>query len=139
MAVSLDPRKAHKALVIGDVLMILTWVNDERAMVLMPAHRAMGSPWFIIMESASYKYDEPRYLAQQAAKAAQIMGMDESTSTWVRVADIVMNYLPDLIRMPSSPTPEFHSGSFGTMTLMADGQAIRQEEIKVEKSGLEYA
>lgn len=138
MSISLDPRKSHKAVIIGDVLMILTWVNDERGMVLMPAHRAQGSPWFIILESASYKYDDPRYLARQASKAAQVMGMDETTSTWVRVADIIMNYLPDLIRMPSVPPVEFHDASFGTMTLMADGQAVKQEEIKVEKASLEY-
>ncbi len=138
MSVSLDPRKAHKNVIVGDVLMILSWVNDERAMVLMPAHRAKGSPWFIILESASYKYDDPRYLAQQSAKAAQVMGMDETTSTWVRVADIIMNYLPDLIRMPSVPPVEFHDTSFGTMTLMADGQAVKHEEIKVEKAALEY-
>lgn len=139
MAVQLDPRKAHKAHIIGDVLMILTWVNDERAMVLMPAHRAQGSPWFIIMESAAFKYDDPRYLAQQSAKAAQVMGMDESTSTWVRVADIIMNYLPDLIRMPSSPPAEFHSASFGELKLLADGEVIRAEDIRVEKEGLTYA
>ena len=69
MSVQLDPRKAHKAHIVGDILVILTWVNDERALVLMPAHRAQGSPWFIICESAAYKYDNPNYLARQSAQA----------------------------------------------------------------------
>ena len=91
MSVQLDPRKAHQAHIIGDILAILTWVNDERALVLMPARRAQGSPWFIVCESASYKYDDPRYLARQSAKAAKVLGMDETTSTWFRIADIIMN------------------------------------------------
>jgi len=138
MSVQLDPRKAHKAHIVGDILVILTWVNDERALVLMPAHRAQGSPWFIICESAAYKYDNPNYLAQQSAQAARVMGMDETTSTWYRVADLILNYLPDLIRMPSAPEPEKMSHAIGEMKLMADGQLVKGEEIRLEKEGVTY-
>lgn len=138
MSVQLDPRKAHKAHIVGDILIILTWVNDERALVLMPAHRAQGAPWFIVCESAAYKYDNPRYLAQQAAKAAQVMGMDETTSTWYRVADLILNYLPDLIRMPSAPEPEKMSHAIGEMKLMADGQLMKGEEIRLDKEAPVY-
>jgi hypothetical protein len=138
MSVQLDPRKAHKAHIVGDILVILTWVNDERALVLMPAHRAQGSPWFIICESAAYKYDNPNYLAQQSAQAARVMGMDETTSTWYRVADLILNYLPDLIRMPSAPDPEKMSHAIGEMKLMADGQLVKGEEIRLEKEGVTY-
>ncbi len=142
MSVQLDPRKAHQAHVIGDILAILTWVNDERALVLMPAHRAQGSPWFIVCESASYKYDDPRYLARQSVKAAEVLGMDETTSTWIRVADIIMNYLPDLIRMPSAPPPEKIAGSsFGELKLKADGQLLHSEDMVLDDSdrSLTYA
>ncbi len=138
MGVSLDPRKAHKAHIIGDVLAILTWVNDERALVLMPAHRAPGSPWFIVCESAAYKYDDPGYLARQCATAARVMGMDETTSSWVRVADIILNYLPDLIRMPSAPEPEMMSAAFGEMKLMADGRVVAGADIRLEKEAPTY-
>lgn len=138
MSVQLDPRKAHKAHIVGDILVILTWVNDERALVLMPAHRAQGSPWFIICESAAYKYDNPNYLAKQSAQAARVMGMDETTSTWYRVADLILNYLPDLIRMPSAPEPEKMSHAIGEMKLMADGQLVKGEEIRLEKEGVTY-
>ena len=37
MPVSLDLRKAHKVRRHGDLLAIYTWVNDERALVLLPA------------------------------------------------------------------------------------------------------
>lgn len=140
MSVQLDPRKAHQAHVIGDILAILTWVNDERALVLMPAHRAQGSPWFIVCESAAYKYDNPRYLARQAAKAAEVLGMDETTSTWLRVADIIMNYLPDLIRMPSAPPPEKIAGSsFGELKLFADGKVLHSEDLALDDSDRELS
>lgn len=142
MSVQLDPRKAHQAHVIGDILAILTWVNDDRALVLMPARRAQGSPWFIVCESAAYKYDDPRYLARQAVKAAEVLGMDETTSSWIRVADIIMNYLPDLIRMPSAPPPEKIAGStFGELKLKADGQLLHSEDMVLDDSdrSLTYA
>lgn len=133
MGAQLDPRKAHKAFVVGDILAILTWVNDERALVLMPAHRAQGAPWFVICESAAYKYDSPEYLARQAAKAAEVMGMDETTKTWYRIADLIMNYLPDLIRMPFAPEPEKMNAAIGEMKLMADGQLLAGSEIRMDK------
>ena len=72
-------------------------------MVLIPALRAPGSPWFIVCESAAWKYDDPHYLARQAAKAAEVLGMDETTSSWYRIATLIHEGLPDLIRMPSRP------------------------------------
>lgn len=129
MAVSLDPRKAHLTRQHGDILAIYTWVNDERALVLMPARRAQGAPWFIVCESAAYKYDDPHYLARQAAKAAQVLGMDEITSTWYRIATIIHEGLPDLIRMPSSPQEAQIGKAVGEMHLKADGKVIASELI----------
>jgi len=141
MTATLDPRKAHAAHMIGDIVCILSWINDERAMILMPARRK-GAPWFCLLESAAYKYDDPRYLARQAVKAAEVLGMDETTSTWIRVADIIMNYLPDLIRMPSAPPPEKIAGStFGELKLKADGQLLHSEDMVLDESdrSLTYA
>lgn len=138
MGVQLDPRKAHKAHIVGDILVILTWVNDERAMVLMPAMRAAGSPWFVVCESAAYKYDTPEYLARQARQAAEVLGMDETTSTWYRIANLIMNYLPDLIRMPAAPEPEKMSASIGEMKLLADGVIVGGDQIRLEKEAPVY-
>lgn len=132
MAISLDPRKAHQSRLHGDILAIYTWVNDERALVLMPARRASGSPWFIVCESASWKYDDPQYLARQARKAAEVLGMDETTSTWYRIAKLIHEGLPDLIRMPSAPLPELARHAIGEMKLLEDGKLIGGEEIRPE-------
>lgn len=132
MAIQLDPRKAHCVRQHGDVLAIYTWVNDERALVLMPARRAQGSPWFIVCESAAWKYDDPQYLAQQGRKAAEVLGMDETTSTWYRIAKIIHEGLPDLIRMPSAPPLDLGQ-AIGEMKLMADGELVGGDEIRLEK------
>jgi len=137
-SVSLDPRKAHSSHVYGDILCILTWVNDERAMVLMPAKRRPGAPWYIVCDSAAWKYDDPHYLARQARKAAEVLGMDETTSTWFRIATIIHDGLADLIRMPHAPDPELAKGAIGEMKLMADGVQIAGMDIRPEVEGMTF-
>jgi len=136
--ISLDTNKAHLVRQHRDITAVFTWVNDERAMVLLPSFRK-NAPWYVVMESAAYKYDNPRYLARQSAIAAEVLGMDESTTTWGRIASIIHDGLPDLIRMPSAPDPEFHLASIGHMVLRADGEVIGGQDIRLEKTGLEFA
>lgn len=137
MGASLDLRKAHLSRHHGDILAIYTWVNDERALVLLPALRK-GAPWYVVCESAAWKYDDPAYLAQQCAKACDVLGMEPSRPNWVRIATIIHEGLPDLIRMPSAPPAEYLRGSFGHMELRADGQKIAGEDILLEKEGASY-
>lgn len=138
MPASLDLRRAHLHRRHGDLLAVFTWVNDERAMVLLPAFRP-GAPWYIVMESAAFKYDDPAYLARQCVTACEVLGIEPSRANWVRVAGIIHDGLPDLIRMPSAPPAEFHRGSFGAMTLRADGQVLAQQDIRIEREGATYA
>lgn len=135
--VSLDLKKSHAAHKFGDIIQILTWVNDERAMVLLPALRK-GAPWFIVCESAAWKYDDPVYLARQARQASKVLGMDETRDNWVKIATIIHDSLPDLIRMPSSPPAELLRGSFGSMEVREDGKTIAREDVRFEKDGLTF-
>ena len=137
MAASIDLRKAHKSHVFGEITQILTWVNDERAMVLLPTYRA-GAPWYIVCESAAYKYDDTAYLASQCRKAAEILGMEESTATWFKIATIIHDGLADLVRMPFAPPTEYHDASFGHLELREDGKFLNGEDIKVAKEGAQY-
>lgn len=137
MSVSLDLSKAYAHHVFGDIIQILTWVNDERAMVLMPTYRTRA-PWYIVCESAAFKYDDMRYLAAQCRKAAGVLGMGDDLDTWHKLATIIHDGLADLIRMPSSPLPEYHAASHGSMTLKADGQVIAHEDLRLEKEGASY-
>ena len=137
MGVSLDLRKAHLTRQHGDLVAVYTWMNDERALIMIPAFRA-GAPWYIVFESAAFRYDDPSYLAKQCIKACEVLGMEPSKMNWVRVATIINEGLPDLIRMPSAPPQEFHAASFGKMEVRANGETIASDDIKVESEGANY-
>ena len=125
--VSLDLNKAHLHRQHGDLIVIYTWVNDERAMVLIPTYRK-GAAWYIVCESAAWKYDNPRYLAEQSKKAAEVLGMEPSTNNWYKLATVIHDGLPDLCAMPSEPPGQLSKATFGegsTRPAMAKDMAIR--------------
>lgn len=132
MPAKIDLSKAHLVRRHGDITAVYTWVNDERAIVLIPIHRKLAS-WYIVCESAAYRYDEPEYLARQAAVAADVLGMEPSPNNWVRIASIIHDGLPDLIRMPPAPEPELTKATYGELKVMQDGKLVGGEEIRLEK------
>ena len=126
----------------GDITCIFTWINDERAMVLVPHLRA-GAPWFVVMESAAYTWDDEDagnipQVVRKAAKACEVLGIEPSPWNCRRIAGLVIDGLPDLIRMPSTPPAEYHRASFGHMELRADGEVLAHEDIRLEKEGATY-
>jgi hypothetical protein len=137
MPATLNLCKAHATRQHGDLLAIFTWINEERAMVLVPAYRP-GAPWYVVAESASFRYDNPRYVAAQCVKACEVLGIKPSKENWARVGRIIVDGLPDLVRMPSAPRPEYRPGSFGEMTLRADGKVLAQQDIRLEREGVAY-
>lgn len=138
MGASLDLNKAHLSRQHGDLLAVYTWVNDERAMVLIPAYRK-GSAWYIVCESAAYKYDNPRYLADQCRKAAEVLGMEPSPNNWFKLANIIHEGLPDLIEMPSEVDAQLSRATYGEMQLRENGKLIAGEEIRMPvESGASY-
>lgn len=138
MAAELDPSKAFLIRQHGDLTAVYSWINDERALILIPAHRP-GAPWYCVLESAAFKYDDPAYLAKQCTIACDVLGIEPSKPNWVRVATIINEGLPDLVRMPTAPERDRMRGSIGEMKLLADGQQIAGEEIRLDKEGLVYA
>lgn len=137
MAANIDTRKAHLTRRHGDLMAIYTWMDDERVLVLIP-HLRPGAPWYCIKESAAYKYDDVAYLAKQCPVACDVLGIEPSQRNWVRVASIINEGLPDLIRMPSAPLPEYHAAAVGAMKLMADNELMAAEDIHLEKEGVAY-
>lgn len=126
MGLSINTAKAHKVRQLGDITVIFTWVNDERAMVLIPTLRR-GAPWFIVMDSAAYQYTDPRYTARMAIKAAEVLTMQGQEA---RIASLIVDHLDDLIRMPSAPLPELTRATYGQMTARQGGQIIGGEELR---------
>lgn len=143
MPVSIDTRKAHLHRTHGDITVIFSWINDERAMFLIP-HLRKGAPWYIVMEGAAYTWDDSdrKNVAQVASKAmtaCNVLGIEPSPTNCRRIAGIIIDGLPDLIAMPSAPPTEFYRTSHGQMILRADGKPIAGEDIRVEKEGASYA
>lgn len=139
MSTTIDTRKAHLVRQHGDLTAIYTWINDERALVLVPTYRP-GAPWYVVMESAAYKYDNPKYLARQCPIACDVLGIEPNTSNWARVATIINEGLPDLIRMPSRRVEAPQGDAFGSLKMFADGQQIAEEDLIDERaSGVAYA
>lgn len=148
MPVSIDLRKAHKYQRHGDLIVVLTWVNDERALVLLPAHRR-DAGWYIVQESASYKWgvDHPdkdmrraamEHAMQQAVIACSMLGIEATKINRARVISIITGWMPDLVSMPSAPAPEFKPGDYGQMILRADGKPIAAEPLREEVPGVTY-
>lgn len=134
MAATLDLSKAHLHRAHGDLLAIYSWINEERALILVPRYRP-GAPWYCVLESAAFKYDDPAYMARQCAVACDVLGIEPSTRNWSRVATIINEGLPDLIRMPHSPDKELEKAAIGAMKLMEDGQLVAAQDIHLEKEG----
>ncbi len=137
MPVSLDTRKAHLVRQHGDITAVYTWVNDERALVLV-AHLRPGSPWYVVMESAAWKYDDAEYLAKAGKKACEVLGIESSLRSWVRVATIINEGIPDLTRMPAAPLPDYLKGDFGRMVLREQGRVLTEQAIQIAKEGPTY-
>lgn len=148
MPVSLDLRKAWKHQRHGDLVVILTWVNDERALVLLPALRK-NAGWYIVQESAAFKWgvdhsdpairrDAMAHALSQSHIACTMLNLEPSRMNRARVIDIITGWIPDLVTMPSAPLPEFKPGSFGQMILSADGTPIAGEDLREEVEGVTY-
>lgn len=136
-SLSIDLKRAHLTRQHGDIFAVYSWCNDERALFLIPVYRK-GSAWFVVMESAAYRYDNTQYLARMAAKAAEVLGMEPSPNNWIKLATIINEGLPDLITMPSAPDPELQRAASGHMELRADGQFMTGQEVHMPVAVPEY-
>ncbi len=144
MGVTLDLRRAHRHQRHGDLLAILTWVNDSRALVVLPANRRDGVGWFIVDESAAWRWNinavdaswrrtALEHCDAQSRIACQLFGFEPTLRNRARIINLVTDWIPDLLRMPHSPEPEMSSATFGQMVMRADGKVVAGEEIRVER------
>lgn len=127
MGITINTARAHKWRADGEVTQLLTWINDERAMVLVPTYRK-GGPWYVLMESAAYECLTPAGLARKAIKAAEVLGLDTAAP---KIGGMIESWLDDLVTMPSAPEAELSRASYGQLTARADGHIIGGEEVRV--------
>ena len=142
MSASIDLSRAYLSRVHGDITAVYSWLNDERALFLIP-HLRKGAPWFVVLESASYSWDDHdsqnvSNVVAKCLKACEVLGIEPTPTNCRRIAAIVIDGLPDLIRMPHKPEVEYHKAGFGHMELKADGATVHSEIIRVEKEGATY-
>lgn len=142
MSVSIDLSKAHLSRVHGDITVVFSWLNDERAMFLIPHLRARA-PWYIVMESSAFSWDDSEAasvsgVVAKAIKACEVLGIEPSPWNCRRIAGMIIDGIPDLVRMPSAPPKEQYRSNFGAMTLLADGEVMASEDIRLDKDGVTY-
>ncbi|MDO6385589.1 hypothetical protein [Uliginosibacterium sp. 31-12] len=141
MSVCIDTRKAHQVRQHGDITAVYTWVNDERALVLIPTFRKAG--WYVVADSAAYLYDDDHYLMRAAIKACEVMGFGESHTTAFSIAKIIHEGLGDLVLMPPEPPDAVEEAvknlkRIGEMHLKADGEIIGSQDITVGGQANEF-
>jgi hypothetical protein len=133
MPVHIGGKDSYKQRITGDIVSSYQWVNGEPAMILWPKVPKLGGGAYVICLSSAFKYADINYLVVQAAIAAQFMGMDTSSFTTRRIADVILDGLEDLVRMPMERpgVNEQQLESIGEATIKVDGQVIAEREITV--------
>ena len=126
MGLTVNTARAHATYRRGDLTLILTWVNDERAMVLLPTFR-QGASWFIVTDSVAWRYDDPHYLARMSVKAAEVMGMEGQE---VRIGSFLHDHLGDLVTMPGAPPPRQTKATHGEIKFLRGGKEVGGEEAR---------
>lgn len=143
MGASIDLNRAHHHQAYGDLLAIFSWINDERALFLIPRYRK-GAPWYIVMEPAAHSWSDQSEWANipavcaKGSKACEVLGIEPNPTNVRRIVGIVNDAIPVLVRMPHSPDKELHRGSFGQMRLRADGKELAAQDIRLEREGAMY-
>ena len=127
MSVMLGGPKSRGQRCIGDVVCSFQYVNEEPAMVLFPRHTKRGGAYVICL-SAAYKYTDEKYLLSQAITASEVMGMGTGKSTVLRIAEVIVSGLQDMIEM--KPEPEDEKPSLGEGALIVDGKTISEFEVR---------
>lgn len=124
----------------GDICITFQWLDIGKrepaaCMVLFPTTMKMDGGAYAIPQDNAYEYadaaGEPTpYLMVAAFNAAQSMGFFPDQSTVFRIVDIIVENLPDLIRMPSEQPGELNIDRIVRgieATAKVNGQVIHQE------------
>jgi hypothetical protein len=132
---NLDLTRYHFVRELGDIRLYGTWWydaendDDEPCLVLVPSRRVSHHvvPCVILL-SAAFLYDDPRYLAMRALTFAKALGFDDTEmASAQKIGGIVHDHLLDLIKMPENPT-EAIVGATANVDF-GDGRGTRTVEI----------
>lgn len=126
----------------GDICVSLQWLEvgkkePSACMVLFPTTLKLDGGAYAIPQENAYEYADSKggptpYLLTAAFNAAQTMGFFPDKSTVFRIVDIIVESLPDLIRMPSEQPGQLDMKRIVQgieATARVGGQVFRQEVI----------
>jgi hypothetical protein len=126
----------------GDICVTFQWLMAGRkepspCMVLTPMAVKLDGGAYVIPQENAYEYADilgnpTPHLMVAAFNAAQQMGFFPDQSTVFRIVDIIVDGLPDLIRMPSEQPDDLNlkAPTLGIeATTKVGGQVFRQEVI----------
>lgn len=139
MPVQIGGAKAWKVRQHGDIGVSFQWVNEEPAMILFPARRSLPCAGaYVIALSAAFKYADSRtggptqYLVQASFLAAQQLGFAKTDTFAARkIAEVIVDSLPDLVEMPPEPQQfnQEQARAIGEMAIKIDGQTVHESEV----------
>lgn len=83
-------------------------------------------PIFAIPLSSAYKYADPKYLMETSFKIAEMFGMHPDMFIINRIADLIMNWMPELVHHLPATDPRGIPCAEGSVRV--DGEIIEQFE-----------
>ena len=111
------------------------WLNGEPALFLFPAGKERGGAFVLPLESAhqwvmSNGHPDLAHAIPVAMQAAKTMGLGADKSTIRRIVDVIIDGIPDLLRMPPKrPEPEQQGPAIGEAAIKIDGETVAEREI----------
>jgi len=127
----------------GDICCSFQWLempgfdDPHPCMVLFPTVMKLDGGAYAIPQDNAYQYarrdgSPTPHLMASAVKAAMQMGFFPDQSTVFRIIDIIMDSLPDLVKMPSTQPGEFNLQRIVhgiEATAKVGGRVVHQEVI----------
>lgn len=134
--------RAWEQRVKGDIVISYQWLHvgkkePQACMVLFPVVPKLDGGAYAIPQDNAYEYGDVTggptpYLLTAAMNAAVSMGFFADQSTVFRIVDVIVDGLPDLIRMPSDQPGQLNiqRQQYGIeATAKVNGSVIHQELI----------
>jgi hypothetical protein len=96
--------------------------TTEPAMGIRKATLGGRKSIYAIPLSSAYKYADVKYLMEASFNVATFLGMSPDQFLINRIADLILNYLPDLVR--KAPKEEDEGVECGEGILSVDGEIV---------------
>lgn len=97
--------------------------RTEPAMGIVPVRIGQNLPVYAIPLSLAYQYADVETLIKKSFHIAELLGFSPDRFIVNRISDLILNYLPDLIKMRPYENKELGKEN-GEGKLMANGEVI---------------